>query len=77
MKVIVFAENSFEEIYDYTTLLEARAFARGVACGGNMYGAGSCAAYVLPEDEEEMYDCETVSEIARAMDALANPPTRT
>lgn len=76
MKVIVFSEGYFEEIYDYATLLEARAFSRGVGCGSQLY-AGAGNAYVLPEDEEEMYDTEDPTEIARAMDALSNPPTRT
>lgn len=73
MKVIIFAETYFEEAYDYSTILEARAFARGVSCGGNLYGAGSCHAYVLPEDEEEMREQETPQEVERALNSLASP----
>ncbi len=52
--IVVFTEGSFEKTFTRPTLAEARAFADGVGVGASYYGAGSCHAYVLPEDSGEM-----------------------
>ena len=52
--IVVFTEGDFEEARTRPTLAEARAFAEGVETGAGFYGAGSCAAYVVPEDDAAM-----------------------
>ena len=69
-KVLVFAEREFSDSYTKQTYEEARAFASGVSVGGSLYGAGSCCAYVLPNDKDEMEEWEDADEVARAMSAL-------
>ena len=53
--IVVFTEGDFEEACTRPTLVEARAFAEGVEAGASFYGAGSCSAYVLPDDAETLW----------------------
>lgn len=68
-KVAIFAEESFEEVEDMSDIYQARAFARGVSRGASFYGAGSCSAYVLPEELDEMREHEPAEEVERALKA--------
>jgi hypothetical protein len=65
MHVVVFADGTYEQTYVFETIPEARAFALGVRCGAQL-NAGTCTAYVLPEDEAEMRTHENAVEIERA-----------
>lgn len=65
MRVVVFAEGMYEQTYAFDTISEARAFAHGIRCGAQLC-AGTCTAYVLPEDEAEMRTHENAVEIERA-----------
>lgn len=76
--IVVFVEGCFEDVHLRATLAEARAFSEGVSVGAGCYGAGSCQAYVLPEDSAEMdddaasdYSDLTATEVIRARGAAA------
>jgi hypothetical protein len=65
-EVWIFTEGFFELKKQLPSLVEARAFAAGVAVGGGLYGAGSISVYVLPEDDAEMRSQEADDELAAA-----------
>lgn len=73
--VAVFAEGSFEKDKSnvYLEKAEADAFSVGVGVGASMYGCGSCGAYVLPAELDEMKEWEVKNpqEIVKAI-AWAN-----
>jgi hypothetical protein len=69
IRVVIFAERYFELAVGYPTKTEARAFASGVGQGASFYGAGSCGAFVLPDDEAEMREFEKPEEIEKALRA--------
>lgn len=54
VQVHIFCEGDLEEIVVRPNAADARGFADGVTKGANFYGAGSCAAFVIPGDEDEM-----------------------
>jgi hypothetical protein len=68
--VLLFAEGQFEHVEMQPTAAEARAFASGVGTGAGFYGAGSCNAYVMPDDEASMREQEGPEESERALSAL-------
>jgi len=53
--IVVFTEGDFEDVFTRSTLAEAHAFAEGIAEGAGYYGAGSCKAFVLPDDEGALW----------------------
>jgi hypothetical protein len=66
--VAVFTEDDFETLLSEPDYAQARAFANGLSRGARYY-AGSLAAYVLPEDEEEMRAEEDAGQTSRAVAA--------
>lgn len=68
--IILFAEEAFERIERKASLAEARAYSDGLTDGANLYGAGGCAGYVMPDDEDEMRDEQEPEEVERALEAL-------
>lgn len=68
--VVVFTEGAFEEIYLSHSPKEAQAFASGVVTGAGHYGAGSCATYVLPDEEATMLEHENPNEVAAALERV-------
>ncbi len=54
--IAVFTEDEFNEVItqEFGTLGEARAYVNGLMRGTDYYGAGSCIAFVLPEDVEDL-----------------------
>jgi hypothetical protein len=77
--VACFAEDEFADIEHFATVAEGRAFASGYASGAGQYGAGSCAAYVLPDQEHEMKAVEKEEQWKLALAGMcacdASPPT--
>lgn len=72
--VAVFAEGSFEKDKSnvFGTQEAAEAFSEGVGVGASMYGCGSCGAYALPNQLDDMKeDEEDADEVALAI-AWAN-----
>lgn len=69
--VLVFAEGHFEDFFSFATMAEAVGFSEGVTVGAGLYGAGACAAYILPEDDEEMREFEEIGEIEKALAKVA------
>ncbi len=65
--VLLFAENSFEHVTSLSSKDRAEAFAIGVVEGANFYGAGSCGAYVMPDEEAAMRSEESAPEVERAL----------
>jgi hypothetical protein len=51
--VVVFTEGDLEEVHVRESLADAQGFAAGVRTGADYYGAGSCKAFVWPEDKDE------------------------
>lgn len=68
--VLIFCENNFEEIVKVDAT-QVDGFRAGVQVGSGHYGAGSCATYVLPDDDAEMREWETDEEVERALAELA------
>jgi hypothetical protein len=71
----MFTEGEFGEIEHRSSRIEADAYAEGFVDGGNAYGAGSVAAYVLPttpwsDDEKTMREQESEEAVTDAMEAL-------
>ena len=66
IKVAIFTEGEFSSIERQPSLEAAHAFARGITFGANLYGAGGCAAYVLPEEDNEMRGSKSPNECAKA-----------
>lgn len=56
--VACFAEGEFEVLAGPFTLDEAKAYEAGFYQGAGSYGAGTPAAYVLPDEVAEMRDDE-------------------
>lgn len=48
-KVMVVAEGEVDRVFKFDTQEEAFAFGKGVEHGANLYGAGSCGAYMLSD----------------------------
>lgn len=69
--VAIFTEGSFETIERFGSSSYAQFYAHGVVCGANLYGAGSCTAYVMPDEESGMREIESANEVKRALDAIA------
>lgn len=65
----LFAEGEFVSATRWPSEPEARAYARGCSDGAAEYGAGSCAAYVLPGEGEKMAEAESDEGIADALEA--------
>lgn len=70
--VVIFTEGEFNSIQKLESLSEARAFVQGLHIGANLYGAGSCRAYVLPEEDKDMSACENAKEVQKALESLAS-----
>ena len=70
--ILIFAERSFERIEARLTTALAHAYSDGVTAGSDLYGAGSCGAYVMPDDEDDMREFERPDQIERAMVAMAD-----
>lgn len=70
-RVLIFAESYFKERVDAPTFTAANAFARGVSRGAGYYGAGSCSAYVIPDDVKDMREFEPAEEVERALSCEA------
>lgn len=64
--VTIFAEGDLEDCFSFEDEKEADAFARGAVQGSSYYGSG-CGAYVLPNDLDEMRDCEGAQECRAAI----------
>lgn len=71
--VAIFTEGEFTELSKRPGRDNAQGFAAGVTCGSGLYGAGSCRAYVLGDenDEKEMRERHPEDEVESAYAALA------
>lgn len=49
-QVVVTVQEEPDQVLEFDSEPEAKAFAWGFSAGGNGYGAGHCAAYLLPEE---------------------------
>lgn len=67
--ILIFAEGAFEQINHKNTLDEANAYASGVRDGAGLYGAGSCTAYVMPNDKDDMERDEQPDAVGKAIAA--------
>jgi hypothetical protein len=70
--VLIFSEGRFADISTMRSLLEARAYAKGVMdCASKLYG-GHCTAYVLPHEDDLMRRIEHPAEVTRALKVLVS-----
>lgn len=73
--VAIFTEGEFAGIHvhgdAHHTEECADSYADGVRRGSNLYGAGSCDAYVLPRDTADMRADQPGAEFECAMEAYA------
>lgn len=76
--LLMFAEGYFEDRREFESVAQARAFAAGALYGAGKYGAGSCSAYVVgdDDDEREMRKYERPEEVACAVASPRNPSAR-
>lgn len=68
--VAVFAEGEFDHIVDLPSLEQAEGFCTGLQAAANLYGAGSCHGYILPDEHEQMLENESEGEAAKAFKDL-------
>ncbi len=52
--IVVFAEGELSGVYTARSAAENNAFIAGFGQGAHAYGAGSVAAFVMPEGEDDM-----------------------
>lgn len=70
IKILVFTEGEFNDVYSSANADRACAFCSGLAVGAGLYGAGQCCGYVMPDDEQDMRAEQHAKEVERAMIAL-------
>jgi hypothetical protein len=68
--IVMFAEGDFHRATSCDSPEEARGFVAGFTAGADAYGAGSAAAYIIPEDQHEMKAHESPSAITTAHAAV-------
>jgi hypothetical protein len=67
--VATFTEGDFDELHEHDDVRGACGFARGFTVGARAYGAGSCAAFVLPDEERDMRESQDDEAADEAMAA--------
>jgi len=68
--IVIFSEGDFDHVTEQSSESQAAAFALGISEGAGLYGAGSCSAYVMPGDTEEMRKNENAEQVRRALAGL-------